>query len=131
MATDDDPALDDAPTRLPGHLRRPIGSPSEEFLEGPRHGGQALADDFEVTGFAGNAGSPLDQWAVVSGNGDRDIFRIEIDGVAEEQDLHCRHQGNQGYGYTVSYQPQSFNAGDGHYPSEVALRRHGRAEFHV
>lgn len=43
MATDDDPALDDAPARLPGHLRGPIGSPSEEFLEGPRHGGQALA----------------------------------------------------------------------------------------
>jgi len=76
--------------------------------------------------------APLDKGAVASSNGDRDILRIEIDGVAEEHDLDRRHQSNQGNSHAVSHQPQCFNSGDGHYASEAPFRRPPRdAELHV
>jgi hypothetical protein len=43
-APEDDAAPDDPPTRIPAHARRPISSPSDEFLNGARHGGQAFAE---------------------------------------------------------------------------------------
>jgi len=43
-APEDDAAPDNPPKRIPQYARRPISSPSDEFLDGARHGGQAFAE---------------------------------------------------------------------------------------
>jgi hypothetical protein len=96
-----------------------------------RAGRQRLAHDFEISGLSDNMSGAFDRRTVASGNGDRDILGIEIDGVAEEYDLHRRHQSNQGYSDAVLHQPQRFNSGDGNYASEAPRRPLRDAELRV